>query len=1116
MTRYFQNEDIQNTVGSLTENQIERKMSTLFCLRPCIRVKSWENQNEVKVNFGADEKLPGLPQFPCPGEDRWGGAETQKNKEGQSEMQGMQLPTQAHSSLISTPFKETQRQKYKKDEKLKRIECDYEAYLGEVWSRYMKRSGSSFRAEIRDALPAPSPCPPPPLPALTTSMSLEGQYTVLAGPCTGKLPQNLDTSTNSALACSSPAAPQVDADQQTPGRGRAKPSGLPRTPPVRLPGPATLHGGGGGPNDPGGGGKGGGGGGAGGQPGNQQQQKQEQNLVIQTSPTIWGVRGPQTAEKCLESFYTRFNDLYDEIESKFSSIPPKQQFEWHGADMTGGDWNQAAINQQFLAMMVAHICTRDLPGSHPYHGYIDFFEYDNNYKLEDSSIDYSPKLCLSGVNFNNPLERFSSLDQLDSSAVPPEANLRSGLIIAMKMIEDIASHSLKVKIEFTFDNGDAPVTTTFHPDYLTGTFHKALTKVSFVLHNVYLAQHAANVLADKLEGINDDNIGDLEELYCDMVAGDDNIVDRARDMARKMMKNANEARKAFRTYDAAVSRVSEEGVITATTAQRVFADLDMLVRFLRNKSNENLPWIKSPQKFSTVKCSLTVGGSAMKITENPSRLAVPLAVTPVEASISNAKEVVDKVLDVLKMREPTPGVPQGLPDASQAFHRPPGPPKPVYPVKLLKDALYFQQSFSSSDIDEETPTYILEDFLMKAKEYVTQIQDCQWKHSVTLSSDHCALLDELTSMKTRLIGLIKERDEEKRRLENEQRELAKTLQVSKPVHLLPSGVNVGQYLFYHEQFKSSNKMSRVLKLRETLPRELLPRVENEVCPDAILKLISDLFLNQDYLIPVARREVERQRNCPRPHSDEERSSYNAIFGLIQRLKQAGLENKLDFTMMGMSLQKLSRVRQDSFEEKWLMKSIELEGKPMEVIEEEKRKLFVAFITLNENLLVRRQLQNSIMKADEEKVKGKFKTERAFTVRVTKHEKRFAKGGAGSSGAGQSQGGSAGDKDQLQCPVCGDKNGHPRTRGARIGKSAKSVARCQQFRDLPQDQKLGLIERIGCSRCLTYGSHTSKECQLPADTHWLQHDFCGSDKVGSHHPSVCPSRPQPSTSTFSGQ
>ena len=86
----------------------------------------------------------------------------------------------------------------------------------------------------------------------------------------------------------------------------------------------------------------------------------------------------------------------------------------------------------------------------------------------------------------------------------------------------------------------------------------------------------------------------------------------------------------------------------------------------------------------------------------------------------------------------------------------------MYPVKLLKDALYFQQSFSSSDIDEETPTYILEDFLMKAKEYVTQIQDCQWKHSVTLSSDHCALLDELTSMKTRLIGLIKERDEEKR------------------------------------------------------------------------------------------------------------------------------------------------------------------------------------------------------------------------------------------------------------------------------------------------------------------------------------------------------------------
>lgn len=1120
ITRYFQDQETEKAVFS-ESNQIEDRISKLFCLslrNPNTMKSCCQDENDVKPNFGVDQ----LPHPESPRGQRWGGATgmcemqvlTQPQTSKIQECLRMQTP-QVH--LSSLP-KERQKQKYEKNEKLTRIERDYDEYLKKVWCKYVEKNCcSGGQTKKADEVWPPALPPPPSLPAMATSLSPGGQPCAMAGSPTGNLPHNADTSTNSAIACSLPG-PQLDADQSpVAGRGR----GIPRTPPVRLPGLARGNNmGGGGPSDPGGGRGGGGGGAPDGQAGqDQQQQPQQQDLVIRTSPTIWGVVGPPSAEKCLQAWYSRFNELYDEIETKFSSIPPKQRFEWIGANVEGGQWNQAAINQQFLAMMVVHICTRDLPGSHPYHGYVDFFEFDNNYKLIDASIDYSIKFCLSGVNFNNPLERFSSLDQLDPGTIPPEVNLRSGLIILMKMIEDIVNQPLKVSVEFTFDNGNAtPATTIFRSDYITDTLHKALAKVSFVFHNIFSAQHAAYVLADKLEGINDDSIGDLEELHCDMVTdaslagANADVVDRARSMAKRMMKTTNEARRAYRTYEAAVSKVSDEGAITATAAQRVFADMDMLIKFFRNESSSELAWIKAPNKFSTVKCQVTVGGATMKTTENPSRLWVPYAWTPVDASILKAKETVEKVLDVLKMRDTAPSVPVPLsfPESSRVFQSSVDPPKPVYPMKLLKDALYFRQSYSSSDVDEETPVYILEDFLIKTKEYVTQIQDSQWKYGVVLSSDHCVLLEDLTKMKTSLTGMIKLRDEEKRRLENEQRELAKTLQVSKPVHLLPSGVNVGQYLFYHEQFKCSNKMSRVLKLRETLPRELLPRVENEVCPDAILKLISDLFLNQDYLIPVARREVEKQRNCPRPHSDEERSSYNAIFGLIQRLKQAGLESKLDFTMMGLSLQKLSRVRQDSFEEKWLMKSIELEGQPMEVIEEEKRKLFVAFITLNENLLVRRQLQNSIMKADEEKGKGKLpRGEKAFTVRVTKHEKRVAKGGVG-SGQGVAQ-----DKDDLQCPVCGDKGGHPRTRGARIGKSAKSVARCQQFRDMPQDQKLGLIDRIGCSRCLTYGSHNNKTCQLPAETHWLQHDSC-SEKAGSHHPSVCPSRPQASTTSFGSQ
>ena len=49
MTRYFQDEDFQNN-SCLTTNQMKEKMSTLFFLSPCMKVKSWEDENDVKAN----------------------------------------------------------------------------------------------------------------------------------------------------------------------------------------------------------------------------------------------------------------------------------------------------------------------------------------------------------------------------------------------------------------------------------------------------------------------------------------------------------------------------------------------------------------------------------------------------------------------------------------------------------------------------------------------------------------------------------------------------------------------------------------------------------------------------------------------------------------------------------------------------------------------------------------------------------------------------------------------------------------------------------------------------------------------------------------------------------
>merc|ERR1712233_45525 len=109
---------------------------------------------------------------------------------------------------------------------------------------------------------------------------------------------------------------------------------------------------------------------------------------------------------------------------------------------------------------------------------------------------------------------------------------------------------------------------------------------------------------------------------------------------------------------------------------------------------------------------------------------------------------------------------------------------------------------SAEEVNEETPVYLLEDWVAKIVVYVEQIQEFQWQHEVTLSTEHASLLEALEATKTNLAGIIKARSESKRKREVEERELARTLQVSKPVELLATGANISNWLFYHDQFKT--------------------------------------------------------------------------------------------------------------------------------------------------------------------------------------------------------------------------------------------------------------------------------------------------------------------------
>merc|ERR1711894_172487 len=97
--------------------------------------------------------------------------------------------------------------------------------------------------------------------------------------------------------------------------------------------------------------------------------------------------------------------------------------------------------------------------------------------------------------------------------------------------------------------------------------------------------------------------------------------------------------------------------------------------------------------------------------------------------------------------------------------------KPTYPDKLLRDAKGFHRMLSAEKVNEETPVYLLEDWVAKIVVYVEQIQEFQWQHEVTLSTEHASLLEALEATKTNLAGIIKARSESKRKREVEEREL---------------------------------------------------------------------------------------------------------------------------------------------------------------------------------------------------------------------------------------------------------------------------------------------------------------------------------------------------------
>ena len=118
-----------------------------------------------------------------------------------------------------------------------------------------------------------------------------------------------------------------------------------------------------------------------------------------------------------------------------------------------------------------------------------------------------------------------------------------------------------------------------------------------------------------------------------------------------------------------------------------------------------------------------------------------------------------------------------------------------------------------------------------------QVQKVKWE-GLRLNSDHEDVLQNLNLFRPTLTSIIAEHKQEERNEEARQREMAKNISMSKPPHLDDQGTNIVEFLQFHSVF------ARAIKLRSGLSKTLQARTANITDPEAIIKILSDLFLQR--------------------------------------------------------------------------------------------------------------------------------------------------------------------------------------------------------------------------------------------------------------------------------
>ena len=918
-----------------------------------------------------------------------------------------------------------------------------------------------------------------------------------------------------------PPIPKAAMNQSTPtsaGRGKG--------PPIRLQG----LGGGQRLPLPGGGG-GGGGQGPGGQrqgpggvhpPPSQPPQGPPRKLTVTTTPDLWGVQDPShTKAICNPTWTQKFNELHNFVSGRFDS-----SFEWlddqgelrGGADQVDSDMFKIT---QFLAMMVTWVSRQDTPGSMDPNDQIDFFDYaaDNGF-LTGSTLSFDPSNILSGVQLHDPRNYFSPVEHLDKGETPDEVCLRPALVLFYHLLQDLSFKNVRLEVKLRYNGATEAMTVKYTSSYIHDTLAPAILHVATVLDSVFSTQSAARRLGDCLKEINEEAGRRLEEMVCQFALSP-GAVDHGKFQASIQTKliDANRVLAAYEEYEDLARKTSGGFSLTNQYSQQTFDNLNLTIKFLENSSEPSMPWIQNSGKFCPGVVRATLGDERLKMLSCPSRLFLPKSTTSVSDQVEIIKKLVNQGsqlwMDYRASARPGP-VPAaaaggGHDRRPEEVHRPDHPPgAPLYPSSLLADAAILNDDIVIQPDLRSQEVFIIQDYLDRVQICIKEIQRYKWQGLVLSPADE-EVFASLSSLRPILCGYITEHKQRQRNEEAREREIARNVTMTSAPKLDDDGTQIQEFLQFHKVFSSASPLARSLKIKQGLSKNLAIRCQNMIDPDEILQLLSSLYLQEDILVPKILFAVQQLKSSPPVNSKTEAENFCGINSLITKLKTQNLLHKLDYTTMQICLSKLSRVRTDEYERVWYAEQAKIESLPAPEQEAKKRDIFLSWIQINERLIHRRLLQNSITGSEKKQEKVfSTSTDNQTIGRETRYDRRQRKskdegrdrgGTVGGSGAGAGR-----PPADVTCPMPGcQAPGHPRVRPPNVGGSIRNLSRCPILRATSQGAKLALVESVGGCRICLNSSHISSQCSLPVTTPWLAagHGEECRKPPGHHHPSICP-------------